>query len=147
MRARRGGRGWCGLRSCWRKSSCSTRYATLALRLLPLDRRGRLRRHVEDHAVDTRNLVHDPGRHRLHEAHPHVRRQAPDVVMRLDRGGDALGAARLDHVGVERTLHEPADVAELPRLLLEEADELAADDLPLLLRLLDAVEQLEESLL
>ena len=67
--------------------------------------------------------------------------------MRLDRRGDALGAARLDHVGVERPLHEPADVAELPRLLLEDADELAADDLPLLLRLLDAVEQLEESLL
>ncbi len=73
--------------------------------------------------------------------------QAADVVVRLDRRGDALGAARLDHVGVERPLHEPADVAEPPRLLLEDADELAADDLPLLLRLLDAVEQLEEPLL
>ncbi len=67
--------------------------------------------------------------------------------MRLDRRGDAFGAARLDHVGVERPLHEPADVAEPARLLLEDADELAADDLALLLRLLDAVEQLEEALL
>ena len=55
--------------------------------------------------------------------------------------------ARLDHVGVERPLHEPAHVAELPCLLLEDADELAADDLALVLRLLDAVEQLEEALL
>ena len=73
--------------------------------------------------------------------------QAADVVVRLDRRGDALGAARLDHVGVERSLHEPADVAEPPCLLLEDADELAADDLALLLRLLDPVEQLEEPLL
>ena len=73
--------------------------------------------------------------------------QAADVVVRLDRRGDALGAARLDHVGVERSLHEPADVAEPPRLLLEDADELAADDLALLLRLLDSVEQLEEPVL
>ena len=47
----------------------------------------------------------------------------------------------------ERPLHEPADVAEPPCLLLEDADELAADDLALVLRLLDAVEQLEEALL
>src|SRR5581483_1328159 len=59
----------------------------------------------------------------------------------------ALRAARFDHVRVERPLHEPADVAEPARLLLEDADELTADDLALLLRLLDAGEQLEEPLL
>ena len=44
-------------------------------------------------------------------------------------------------------MHEPANVAEPPRLLLEDADELAADDLALLLRLLDPIEQVEEALL
>src|SRR4029079_17440935 len=43
--------------------------------------------------------------------------------------------------------HEPADVAELARLVLEDADELAPDDLALLLGILDAVEQLEEPVL
>ena len=41
-------------------------------------------------------------------------------------------AARLDHVGVERALdEEPRRLAELARLLLEDADELLADDLAL----------------
>ena len=61
------------------------------------------------------------------------RRQAADVVVRLDRLGDAVGAAGLDHVGVERPLHEPRDVAERARLVLEDADELLADPLALLL--------------
>ena len=64
--------------------------------------------------------------------------------MRLDRLGDTVGAARLDHVGVERPLHEPTHIAEPAGLFLEDADELAADDLSFLLGLLDAVEQLEE---
>ena len=32
----------------------------------------------------------------------------------------AVAAARLDHVGVERALHEEADVAQAARLVLEE---------------------------
>ena len=47
-------------------------------------------------------------------------------------------AARLDHVGVERALDEPADVAEPSRLLLEDADELLADPLALRLGVADA---------
>ena len=47
-------------------------------------------------------------------------------------------AARLDHVGVERPLDEPGHVAELARLLLEDADELLADPLALLLGVADA---------
>ena len=64
----------------------------------------------------------------------------------LDRGR-ARAPAGLDHVRVQGALDEPLHVAELPRLLLEDADELAADDLALLLRVLDAGEQLEETVL
>ena len=73
--------------------------------------------------------------------------QAADVVVALDRLGDAVGAARLDHVRVERPLHEPLHVAELARLVLEDADELLADPLALLLRIGDAGEPREEALL
>ena len=103
-------------------------------------------RHAELLA-DAAHLVLEQQPQRLDELHLHVVGKAADVVVRLDRRGDALGAARLDHVAVQRPLHEPLDVAELPRLLLEDADELAADDLALLLRLLDAGEQLEEAVL
>ena len=68
-------------------------------------------------------------------------------MVRLDLRGDALGAAGLDHVRVERPLDEERDVAELPRLLLEDADELLADPPPLLLRLVDALEPGEEAVL
>ncbi len=53
-------------------------------------------------------------------------------MVRLDLGG-VVGAARLDHVGVERPLDEEADARSLRRLLLENADELLADDLALTL--------------
>src|SRR5919197_1223219 len=59
--------------------------------------------------------------------------RAPPLWGGLDRGR-ARAAARLDHVGVERALHEELGVAELRRLLLEDANELGADDLALLLR-------------
>ena len=68
-------------------------------------------------------------------------------MVRLDRRGDSLGPTGLDDVAVQRPLHEPLDVAEPPCLLLEDADELAADDLALLLRVLDAGEELEEPVL
>ena len=61
--------------------------------------------------------------------------------MRLDlRGDTVLTAAGLDHVRVQRPLHEEANVAELARLLLEDPDEFLAHDLPLLLRIPDAGE-------
>ena len=69
-------------------------------------------------------------------------------MVRLDQRGDAvLAAARLDDVRVERPLDEEAHVAELSRLLLEDADELLADDLALLLRVGHAGEPAEEALL
>ena len=82
--------------------------------------------------ADAPHLVLEQQAQRLDELHAHVGGQPADVVVRLDLRRDAvLAAARLDHVGVERPLHEEADVAQPPRLLLEDADELLADDLPL----------------
>ena len=108
-----------------------------------------------DHALGQAELLADAAHfvleeqpQRLDELHPHVGRQPADVVVRLDERGDTvLPAARLDDVRVERPLDEEADVAELPRLLLEDADELLADDLALLLRVGDAGEPREEPLL
>ena len=69
-------------------------------------------------------------------------------MVRLDLRGDAvLCASRLDHVRVERPLDEKTNVTELRRLLLEDADELLADDRPLLLGIADASEAREEPLL
>ena len=53
-------------------------------------------------------------------------------------------AARLDHVGVQRALHEETDVVELVRLLLEHADELGPDPLALLLGIADALQPRQE---
>src|SRR5712691_63462 len=98
--------------------------------------------------ADTSYLVLEQQTQRLDELHAHVRREAADVVVRLDLRRDAvLRPAGLDHVGVERPLDEKANVPELPRLLLEDADELLADDLPLLLGIVDTLETREESLL
>ena len=68
-------------------------------------------------------------------------------MVRLDRRR-AGAAARLDHVRVERALHEVPRVPELLRLLLEHADELLADDLALPLRARSTpASRLEEALL
>ena len=92
------------------------------------------------------HLVLEQEPQRLDELHAHVGREPADVVVGLDGRGHADLPARLDHVRVERSLHEEANVAELPRLLLEDADELLADDLPLLLRVGHAREPCEEAL-
>ena len=63
----------------------------------------------------------------------------------LDRRGGAAVAARLDHVGVERALDEEARVLDPAGLLLEDADELLADDLPLGLGIVDSGEAVEEA--
>src|SRR5438270_1056150 len=79
---------------------------------------------------DRADLVLEERTKRLHELEAEVLGQPADVVVRLDRGGP-VPSARLDHVGVERSLNEEAGVPELTRLLFEHADELLADDLPL----------------
>ncbi|MGY3680318.1 hypothetical protein ACVWXU_003941 [Streptomyces sp. TE33382] len=80
--------------------------------------------------------------------------RAAHVVVGLDVGG-AGAAAGLDDVRVEGALDEEGDILarraglrdELGLGLLEDADELAADDLPLLLRVGDPGEGVEEALL
>ena len=52
----------------------------------------------------------------------------------------------LDDVGIEGPLREEVDAAQLDRLLLEHADELVADDPPLLLGVLDPRQPSQEAL-
>ena len=86
-------------------------------------------------------------RKRLDQRHAHVFGQPADVVVRLDHVRLArIGTRRFDDVGIDRALRQPLDILELARFLVEIFDELAADDLALLLRVLDAFERLEEAL-
>ena len=117
-------------------------------RLAPHD----LRRQAELLA-DPAHLVLEQRAQRLDERELQVVGQPADVVVALDVGR-AGAAAGLDDVGVERALHEELDVLavraglgdDLARRLLEDPDELAADDLALLLGVADAGERGEELL-
>ncbi len=66
----------------------------------------------------------------------------PTLWWRLD-GGGAGAAARLDHVGVERALHQVAGVLQAAGRLLEDADEQLAHDLALVLGVGDPGQALE----
>ena len=94
--------------------------------------------------ADGADLVLEQRAQRLDELELEVVGQAADVVVGLDRRR-AGAAAGLDDVGVQRALHEEARVADLRRLLLEDADELGADDLALALGLGDAAQLVEEA--
>src|SRR5438094_1881131 len=98
-----------------------------------------------EHAPEAPHLVLEELAERLEELEPHPFGQAADVVMALDGGRGAAHRDRLDDVGVEGPLRQEADVGDLPRLLLEHLDEGPPDDPPLLLRLLDAAQVLEEA--
>ena len=87
--------------------------------------------------ADRADLVLEQHPQRLDQLEVEVVGQAADVVVGLDRRR-VVGAAGLDHVRVERALDQEADVLELRGLVLEDADELLADDLALALRLVDA---------
>ena len=65
-------------------------------------------------------------------------------MVRLDRGRRAVDRARLDHVRVDRTLRQPANVLDLDRLLVEHLHEVAADDLALALGVGDAGQVAQE---
>ena len=65
--------------------------------------------------------------------------------MRLDRVRlVAFRGGRLDDVGIDRALREPADLAQLRRFALEHLDEEPPDDLALALRIVDAGERRQE---
>lgn len=101
-------------------------------------RQAQLRGHVAD-------LVLEDVPQRLDQVEVHVLRQPADVVVGLDLGG--VAGAALDDVGIKGALHQEAGAFQLARLFLEDADELLADDLALLLRLTDARQLLLEAFL
>ena len=74
----------------------------------------------------------------------HKVRQAADVVVALDDGGDIR--AGFDHVGIDRTLSQIVDRADLLALFLKDADELLTDDLALRLRVRDVLQAREKAL-
>ena len=75
----------------------------------------------------------------------HARRQAADIVMRFDRDRrTAERAHRLDHVGVEGSLRQELDIADLLRLFVEDVDERGADRFALFFGVGDAGELFEE---
>ena len=64
---------------------------------------------------DLAHLVLEQVAQRLDQLEGHVVGQAADVVVALDPGG--ILRARLDHVGVQRALHEKARVGDAARRL------------------------------
>src|SRR5690606_29980084 len=98
--------------------------------------------------TDLAHLVLEEIAQRLDELELHPLRKPADVVVRLDELGLARRrAGRLDHVRIDRALREPLDAFEPMRLLLEHLDEEPPDDLALRLRILDALQRIEEALL
>ena len=101
--------------------------------------------------ADGAYLVLEQRAQRLDQRELQVVREATDVVVALDVGG-AGAATGLDDVGIERALDQELDALavragvgdDLARGVLEDADELAADDLALLLRVGDTGERVEE---
>ena len=94
--------------------------------------------------ADSTHLVLEQVAQRLDQLEVHVVGEAADVVVALDRRAACL-RARLDHVRIQRALHEEARVVEAARGFLEHADEQLADRLALLLGIDDAGEPLEEA--
>src|SRR6516165_11210893 len=91
------------------------------------------------------DLVLEELAQRLHQFEAHAGRQAADIVVALD--GDAGPAAEgdaLDDIGIEGALGQEIGTAQALRLLLEDVDEEAADDLALLFRVGHAGERAEE---
>ncbi len=101
-------------------------------------------------AAEPAHLVLEQLAQRLDELHVHPLGETAHVVVALDRRRRTLERDRLDHVRVERPLRQEADRTRLALerlgLVLEDADERLADDLPLPLGVGHAVERLEEPL-
>jgi len=104
-------------------------------------------------AADAADLVLEEVAQWLDELELHVRGQAADVVVALDGLRRTFDAGGLDDVGVERALDEPGDlfalmfgrVEDLLGFVIEDADELVADSLALLLGIGDLGERVEEA--
>src|SRR6266581_6297089 len=73
-------------------------------------------------------------------------RQAADIVVRLDaRGCASVFGRALDDIGVQCSLSQEVDAAELSSFGGEDPDELVADDLAFLFRVLDSIQPSEEA--
>ena len=82
---------------------------------------------------------------RLDQLEAHALGQAADVVVALDRRRRPDHRHALDHVGIERALGEEVELADVLGRVLEDVDELGADDLALLLGIGDAGEPRQEA--
>jgi hypothetical protein len=72
--------------------------------------------------------------------------QAANIVVRFD-GVRRLAAARgFDHVGIDRSLRQPLRVRQSGRFCLKNVNELAPDNLALLLRIGDPGKRVQEDL-
>src|SRR5581483_5647731 len=109
-------------------------------------------RHTEI-ASDAADLVLEKVFQRLNELQVHLFGEPADIVMRLDGLRWAADRARFDHVGVESPLHQEFGFGcsmsigsfslmmaanELFRFIVEDRDELVADDLAFLFWIGDA---------
>ena len=74
----------------------------------------------------------------------HPFRQPADIVVRLDRLRRSLHRNRFDDIRIDRSLHEKVDGTDLLGFFLKDANELAADDLPLRFGIGHSGEQVEE---
>src|SRR5262249_52065850 len=96
-------------------------------------------------ATEHPHLVLEQFAQRLDQLHVHALGQPADVVMRLDGYRWASGERHaFDHIRIERALRKKLGAADFLRLCLEHIDEQLADGLALLLRILNALERLEE---
>ena len=103
-------------------------------------------RQAQGHAHAS-HLILEQLAQRFHQTHAHALGQTADIVMRLDHVRLAgLGAGRLDHVGIDGALRQPAHVAMTRGFFLEHLDEQPADDLALGFRIVDAGQRGEEAL-
>ncbi len=95
---------------------------------------------------DRAHLVFEEVAKRLDELKAKAWGQAADVVVGLDlhRGRGDVRCGGLDDIGIQRPLRKEVDVPELRRLGFENGDELATDDAPLLLRVGDPAQRVEE---
>src|SRR2546430_4128782 len=97
--------------------------------------------------ADLAHFVLEELAQRLDELPRKVRSQAPHVMMRLDRDRWAAERRRgLDHVGIQRSLHQESDIpGHVFGRRLEDVDERVADAAPLLFRVFDTRQHFEKA--
>ena len=100
-------------------------------------------RHTEL-TTHTTHLVFEQPLQRLAELQAHLLRQATNVVVTLN--DLTRDVQRLDTIGIDCTLRQPLGIGDLLRLGIEHLNEIAADDLTLLLRIGDTSQVSEELL-